>query len=418
MTVSPTFSGRSAPPARWIPVLLGLLTAVGPISTDIYLPAFPSMITSLHTTLGPVEMTLSVWFIGLAIGQLTMGPLSDRYGRRLPLVAGNIIFAAASAVCAAAPDIMTFTVARFIASVGASASLVIPTACVRDIVTDRQQGARMMSKLVMIMGIVPILAPVLGSFVVQYVSWRVIFWASAVYGVICVLLVLKTLPESLPENMRSNLSVSSLISRYLSLLTHRNFVSHALISSFSTFMSFSYLTASSAVFVLFFHFTSIQFAMLFGLFSVFMIGASQINGYLNTRFDSGKILTASVLVSLTGATALLLISVLYQMYPFHDETGMYTEIVLVIGSMIIALGATGLIYPNATMGALEDHPHIAGSASALTGTMQYTFGSLAGFLIGCFPGNSPLSMAGGMFCGALMMFLLLFLRPSAPKSGS
>ncbi|NHO31487.1 multidrug effflux MFS transporter [Acetobacter fallax] len=396
--------------AWWLPVLLGFLTAVGPISTDIYLPAFPAMEASLHTSLGSVQMTLSIWFAGLAIGQLSVGPMSDRYGRRMPLIIGNTIFGLASAACAAAPDIMTFSVARFVASIGASASLVIPTACVRDLVPDRREGARMMSKLVMVMGVVPILAPMLGGIVVTWVSWRVIFWASAAYGLICSLLVVRILPETLPPARRARLSPITLLSRYLGLLRHPDFLSHALIAAFSTFMSFSYLTAASAVFIVVFKFTPLHFSMLFGVFAVFMIGASQINGALVNRFDPSRILTASVLVSALGTIALMAVSIWVAHHPV-TQGGLQPVVILLIATMIVALGATGLIYPNATMGALAEHAQVAGAASALAGTMQYVFGSVAGILIGFMPTGTPVPMATGMLLGALMMAAVLPMRP-------
>lgn len=406
---------RSVP--GWLPVLLGFLTAVGPISTDIYLPAFPAMVRSLHTSLSSVQMTLSIWFVGLAIGQLTVGPLSDRFGRRGPLIAGNAIFAISSAICAAAPDILTFSLARFVASVGASASLVIPTACVRDLVPDQREGAKMMSRLVMVMGVVPILAPMLGGIVVTFVSWRVIFWASAVYGLISVLLVWRVLPETLEADKRQRVSGITLITRYFTLLRHRGFVSHALISSFSTFLSFSYLTAASPIFINGFGFTPFHFSMLFGLFAVFMIGASQVNGALVSRFDPTIILTVAVAVSTFGSLALLAVSLWLGVHP-PMTTGLSASIGVVILTMLITLSPTGVIYPNATMGALADHAHMAGTASALTGTMQYIFGAVAGVLIGTLSAKgvlgdaTPLPMAVGMVVGAVAMVACLPLRPA------
>ncbi|MDG6095209.1 multidrug effflux MFS transporter [Acetobacter sp. AN02] len=419
----PSGSGRSyVPPSRiawWMPVLLGVLTAVGPISTDIYLPAFPAMMRSLHTSLGSVQMTLSVWFAGLAIGQLTVGPLSDALGRRRPMIAGNLLFAVASAVCAWAPDITTFSIARFVASIGASASLVVPTACVRDMVPDRTAGARMMSRLVVVMGVVPVLAPMLGGLVVTLVSWRVIFWASAVYGLVCALLVLRFLPETLPRGRRYRLSPWVFAERYKLLLLNRMFLSHAMTGSFSTFMSFSYLTAASPVFILDFGFTPFQFSMLFGVFAVFMIGASRWNGSLVTRVDPGRVLTLSVYVALVGCMVLMGISVwdsLFPGQPGHPKAEF--QAFLTIVAMIVALGATGLIYPNATMGALSDFPHLAGAASALSGTLQYVMGAIAGTVVGSLPGGTSLPMAAGMLAGAAGMLIAARFRPAAAaKSG-
>ncbi|MGO2958056.1 MAG: multidrug effflux MFS transporter [Acetobacter sp.] len=395
----------------WVPLLLGFLTAVGPISTDIYLPAFPAMEQSFHTDAGNVQMTLSIWFIGLALGQLTVGPLSDRFGRRGPMLAGNFIYAVASAVCAFAPDILTFSIARFVASIGASASLVVPTACVRDMVPDRNAGAKMLSRLVMVMGVVPILAPMLGGMVVAVVSWRVIFWASAVYGALCVGLVWFLLPETLPLQKRVSLSPFTLIARYTTLLKDRAFSSHALVTGFSTFMQFSYLTAAAFVFIKMFNFSPLHFSMLFGVFSVFMIGASQINGLLVGRIDSSRLLSGAVLVSMLGGVLLVALVIWGKWYA--GPVWQQHQVWFIIAAMLLTLAPTGIIFPNAMMGALADHPSLAGAAAALAGTMQYVLGALAGFTLGQFATTSALPMAGCMLFGTIMMFVMCQFRPKS-----
>lgn len=398
----------------WVPLLLGFLTAVGPISTDIYLPAFPAMEQTFHTDAGNVQMTLSIWFVGLAMGQLSVGPLSDRFGRRGPMLVGNFVYAIASAVCAFAPDIATFTIARFVASIGASASLVVPTACVRDLVPDRNAGAKMLSRLVMVMGVVPILAPMLGGLVVAMTSWRVIFWASAAYGAICVLLVLWLLPETLPYQKRVALSPMTLVTRYLGLLRDRGFSAHALVTGFSTFMQFSYLTAASFVFIKMFGFSPLHFSMLFGVFSVFMIGASQVNGFLVGRIDSGKLLQGAVLVSVLGGAILLGLVIWGQWYA--GPIWQHYQVWFIIAAMLVTLAPTGIIFPNAMMGALADHPSLAGAAAALAGTMQYVLGALAGVALGQFATTSALPMAACMFFGSLMMLLMCTFRPKATSA--
>jgi DHA1 family bicyclomycin/chloramphenicol resistance-like MFS transporter len=396
--------------------MLGVLTAVGPISTDIYLPAFSAMVKDLHTGLASVQMTLSIWFVGLAIGQLTVGPLSDRFGRRTPLVVGNGLFTVCSVICAVAPDVLTFSVARFIASVGASASLVIPTACVRDLVPDQRAGARMMSKLIMVMGVVPILAPMLGGIVIAFVSWRIIFWVSALYGLVCVGLVLRLLPETLSPDLRLRMSPVMLLARYIGLLKHRGFASFALITAFSTFLSFSYLTAASPIFINGLGFTPFQFSMLFGLFALFMIGASQLNGVLISRFDPGGVLKSAVFLSTCGSLLLLAFSLWIGRHPQPVHAAPLTVIGLV-ALMLLTLAPTGVIYPNAAMGALTDHARVAGTASALMGTMQYMFGAAAGALVGliaklpAFSSSTPLPMAIGMTIGSVAMIVCLRFRP-------
>ncbi|MFT8783668.1 multidrug effflux MFS transporter [Acetobacter syzygii] len=394
----------------WFSLLLGFLTAVGPISTDIYLPAFPAMEQSFHTSAGNVQFTLAVWFVGLAIGQLSVGPLADRYGRRMPLLVGNALYAVASAICAFAPDVTTFSVARFVASVGASASLVVPTACVRDVVSDRAAGARMMSRLIMVMGVVPILAPMLGGLVVEFVSWRIIFWASAVYGVVCVALVLWILPETLPYQKRQALSPMTLVTRYVTLLWDKGYGIYAMMTAFSTFMSFSYLTAAPFVFVQLFHFSPLHFSMLFGVMSVFMIGASQVNGLLVGRVDPGRLLYGAVAMAVLGTVLMVGVSVWSVWYA--SAASREYEVWLLIGTMVLALAPTGIIFPNAMTMALADHPAQAGAASALAGTLQYVLGALAGVVVGQFAATSSLPMAGCMCFGAVMMLCMHVFRPA------
>src|SRR6195952_2751645 len=165
----------------WLPVLLGFLTAVGPLSTDMYLPAFPAIEASLGGQPGMAQITLATWFAGLAVGQITQGSLSDRYGRRGPLIFGTLVYSLANAGCALAPDIWTLSILRFIAAFGGSASMVIPRAIVRDL-ADGHAAARLMSRLMLVMGAAPILAPTLGGLVLGFASWHAIFWLTFAYG--------------------------------------------------------------------------------------------------------------------------------------------------------------------------------------------------------------------------------------------
>src|SRR5579859_2800345 len=154
----------------WLPALLGLLSAVGPISTDMYLPAFPAIEAALGGRPGTAQVTLATWFLGLAVGQITQGSLSDRFGRRGPLIVGTGLFTVASIGCALAPDLATLSAMRLLAAIGGSASMVVPRAIVRDL-SDGHAAARMMSRLVLVMGVAPILAPTLGGFVLATLGW-------------------------------------------------------------------------------------------------------------------------------------------------------------------------------------------------------------------------------------------------------
>jgi DHA1 family bicyclomycin/chloramphenicol resistance-like MFS transporter len=172
----------------WLPILLGFLTAVGPVSTDMYLPAFPAIEASLGAGDGSAQLTLATWFVGLAFGQLTQGSLADRFGRRRPLLVATAFYTLASAGCALSPNLATLSAMRFLAGFSGSASMVIPRAIVRDL-ADGHEAARLMSRLILVMGAAPILAPTLGGLVLGFGSWRTIFWIATAYGAICTVLV-------------------------------------------------------------------------------------------------------------------------------------------------------------------------------------------------------------------------------------
>ncbi|CAP55286.1 multidrug effflux MFS transporter [Gluconacetobacter diazotrophicus] len=404
-------SAVAAGSMSWIAILLGFLTAVGPVSTDIYLPAFPALEASLHAPAGSAEMTLAVWFVGLAVGQITMGPVSDRFGRRMPMLVGTLVYTLASVGCAVAPDIWTFSSFRLLASLGASASLVIPSACVRDL-SHGNEAARLMSRLVLVMGVVPILAPTLGGFVLSFTTWRSIFWASAVYGLICTFLIARVLPETLAAHDRSVMPPVALAGRYLTLVRDRGFITNALVAGFGAFMSFTYLSAAPSVFIHLFGFSPAQFGMLFGVFAVCMIGASQLNGVLVGRIDATRILGISVGTAVLGTVAMTVVSIVMA---FAMKGGVMLHslaLVPLVLTMMVALGTTGIIGPNATVGAMADHPRLAGSASAFVGTLQYVLGAVAGAIVGMLPATTPVPMSGVMLTGAVIMLLMVLLRPA------
>ncbi|QNT77497.1 multidrug effflux MFS transporter [Entomobacter blattae] len=394
-------------PSRWMPVILGILTAVGPVSTDIYLPAFPQLEKGLHGLPGSAQFTLSVWFVGLAIGQITLGPLSDRFGRRGPMLIGTVIYTLSSIGCAMAPNIVVFSVFRFFASLGASASLVVPSAAVRDIVRGNM-ASKMMSQLVLIMGIVPILAPTLGGLVLHVTTWRAIFWASAVYGMVCIFMIWRVLPETLIVEKRVFLPISAFLGRYITLCKDRGFISHSVISGFSAFVSFTYLSAAPAVFMHLFGLTPAQFGMMFGLFAVGMIGASQLNGMLVSRVGSRKLLSLSTFLAMVGTLILTILAIIVELEQIPLHGGVMIAFVVFL---LLTLATTGMIGPNAMVGALANHPRFAGSAAAFIGTLQYVLGAVAGFIIGKLPVHSVIPMAVTMLLGSIAMVIAARLRP-------
>jgi len=385
----------------WLPLLLGFLTAVGPITTDMYLPAFPAIEASLHAPTGTAQITLATWFAGLAIGQPTQGTLSDRYGRRGPLIFGTAIYTLANAGCALAPDLTTLSLMRFIAGFGGAASMVIPRAVVRDL-TEGHAAARLMSKLILVMGAAPILAPTLGGLVLSVASWHVLFWVTTAYGALCCVLVAALLPDTLADHRRLRLSFAGVIQRYIIVARDRVFLAYAAMGGFGMFGMFAYIGGSSPVFIETFHFTPAQFGMLFGMGAASFIVGSQISPRLLPRFGVNRVVRVAATVYLLAASVLTLLA-------FLDVGGAWG----IVPPVMVAMACMGFVMPNSAVGALSRHAAQAGSASALMGTLQFCLAALSGVLVGLLTDGTARGMAGLMLFGAVAVVAADRLRPAA-----
>ena len=386
----------------WLPILLGFLTATGPLSTDMYLPAFPAIESSLGGLPGTAQITLAAWFAGLAVGQVTQGSLADRYGRRTPLIVGTLIYTAASAGCALAPDIWWLSAFRFIAAFGGSASMVIPRAMVRDL-ADGHAAARLMSRLMLVMGAAPILAPTLGGFVLTVASWHAIFWLTTAYGAICALLVWRALPDTLNPRHRVRLSLAGTLNRYIAVARDRGFMAFALTGGFGMFGMFAYIGGSSPVFINHFGFTPEQYGMLFGISALTYITASQINPRLVGRFGIPVILRVAVITATLGGLGMCIVAF----------TGLDRPAPIVV-CIVVAMGSMGFVMPNAAVGALSRHATQAGTASALMGTIQFTLAAFSGIMVGAFTDGTPRPMAAMLLAGTGAALVADRLRPKLP----
>jgi DHA1 family bicyclomycin/chloramphenicol resistance-like MFS transporter len=380
-----------------LPLLLGFLIAVGPVSTDMYLPAFPAIARDFHDSAAP-QISLAAYFIGLAIGQMTQGALSDRLGRRTPLLVGLIIYTFASIGCTLCWDVSSFAVFRLLAALGCSAGVVIPRAMVRDL-ADGPAAAKLFSKLMLVMGVAPIVSPMLGSAVVSLASWRMIFAVAALYGVIAVVCVWRLLPDTLPVARRTRIGLVPVIVRYVTICRERAFITHALTGCFTSACLFAYLSATPQIFIGHFGWSTADYAALFGLNSMAYIGYNQLNPALVNRFGVGAVITVAVWVLVAACAALLVIG----LFPGGP-------LPIVLGLLMAELGF-GLVTPCAMVGALTRHQGHAGSASALLGTMQYTGGAIAGLAMGVLGDGTALPMAVAMFLCALGALLAAGARP-------
>jgi DHA1 family bicyclomycin/chloramphenicol resistance-like MFS transporter len=401
-----SFSPSGSVVPGWLPFLLGYLTALGPLATDMYLPAFPAIEATFGAGgTGAAQATLATWFAGLAIGQIVQGALADRFGRRRPLIAGAALFTLASLGCALAPDLGTLTLCRFLQAVGGSASMVIPRAVVRDL-ADGLAAARMIARLILVMGAAPILAPSLGGLLLLLGDWRLIFWVLACYGLSSGVLVWRRLPETLPLARRVALGPGELAARYAAVARERAFITHALMGGGTMFALFAFIAGGPPVFIGHFGVSPQGFAVLFGLGAAGFIAGSQANPPLAAHFGADRVMRAANRTSL-GCLALLAAAA-------ATETG---GLVAVVALIAATLACGGLVMPNAAVGALSRHAAHAGTASALMGALQFTLAATAGALAGLVGDGTPLPMVLLMLAGILGAAVADRLRPPLPGGG-
>ncbi len=391
----------NGPLPRRLPLLLGFLIAIGPVSVDMYLPAFPTIAQQFHDKAAP-QLTLAAYFIGLGIGQMIQGPLSDRIGRRMPILCGLALYTLASLGCAAAWSAASLSAFRVLAALGGSAAIVIPRAMVRD-VADGAAAATLFSRLTLVMGVAPIIAPILGSAVVLFASWRVIFLLAAVWGIVAITLVWRFLPDTLPLSRRSLIGPRSIVIRYGEIAMDRGFITHAFAGTFAVSAMFAYIGGSPGVFIKHYHWSPTGYAMLFAINAAAYIGFSQINPLLVNRFGIRPIITIAVAGLLCAAILLMSFAV--------TAAG---PLPIMAGLFLCEFGF-GLILPNTMVGALSRHQAHAGSASALMGTIQYGGGAIAGALVGLYANGTALPMALIMLVCAVLATIAAALRPRSEK---
>ncbi|MCQ8240708.1 multidrug effflux MFS transporter [Rhizosaccharibacter radicis] len=383
-----------------ITVLLALLTAVGPISTDMYLPAFPVMKAALAARPGEAQMTLAAWFLGLSVGQLTHGPLADHYGRRRPLMFGTLLYTVASIGCALSESMTVLSWWRLWAAFGGAASLVIPRAVIADVVTDGVEATRMISRMVVVMGVVPVIAPTVGGLIAQYGSWRDIFWIAALYGGSCALLIHLLLPETARTRHSARLRIGESLARYVLVWRSRSFRSHALEGGFATFSLFAFLGGAPPVFLNHYNLTPAQFGEVFILNAVGYILGTQANARVAARFGPDRALTDGCL-SLFGTVLIMLVLAI------TDRGGPIPMALAMMGCM----GALGFVLPGAAVGSVLRNNRHAGAASALYGTTVFFVGAVSTALVGWIGSERPLAMVLLMLLGAALAFAFDRQRP-------
>lgn len=387
----------------WLPLLLGVLTAVGPMSTDMYLPAFPAIEASLGGQAGSAQITLAAWFLGLAVGQITQGTASDRFGRRRPLIAGLCLYTLASIGCAVSTNLLTLSLFRFVSALGGSAGMVVPRAVVRDL-ADGHEAVRLMSQLMLIMGVTPILAPTLGGVILgSGGSWHMIFWAATAYGLICMVAVWRLLPDTLPPHRRIRLRAGALLLRCLAIARERGFLTNAVLASWTSFAIFAYVAGSPPVFIQVFHLTPAQYGILFGANAACYISAIQINTRAVYRWGLSRVMN--------WASAAFLLSTTIEMTMAWLRVSHLWLVLLPLTAGWISMG---FLSPNAGISALSRHARRAASASALMGTFQFILAAVSGIGISFLEDGTARPMASLLLLGSIGVAAANFLRPRLP----
>lgn len=382
-------------------LLIGALSAFAPLSIDMYLPGLPRIATDLGATESQVQLTLTACVLGLAIGQLIAGPLSDRLGRRRPLLVGLALYTVASLLCAIVTSIEPFILLRVLQGIGGAAGIVIARAVVRDHFAG-SQAARFFALTMLVNGLAPILAPVIGAQLMLVTSWQGTFLVLAAIGAVLFVFAGLRLQESLPPERRRSGGLGQVARVYRSLLLDRSFMGFVMASSLAFAAMFSYIASSPFVVQDLYGQSPQAFSLVFAMNALGIVTCAQVSGLLVGRVGPRRILTAGLAIMAAGGIVLVAAAATDLGLP-----GILLGYLMVVSSY-------GLVAPNATALALTDHAHQAGSASALMGAVQFIVGAIAAPLVGLGGTTSALPTAIGIAMCAWLAFVAFHLL--APRT--
>jgi DHA1 family bicyclomycin/chloramphenicol resistance-like MFS transporter len=376
-------------------LVLGLLTAIGPFSIDMYLPGFEDIAASLGTTAAMVALSLSSFFVGVSVGQLLYGPLMDRYGRKKPLYAGLGLYIAATVVCMETRDIHTLIVLRFIQAVGACGAQVAAMAMVRDLF-GAEDSAKVYSLLLLVLGASPMIAPTAGGYIVSVWSWRIVFLVLLIMAVLITVLTIFLLPESYPADKQFSLKPLSILRNFLAVLRVRKFFVYMLVQAFAFSGLLAYVAGSPLLFMGYFHLDKRTYGWVFAFLAVAFIVLSQLNRVLLRKYKSEQIvwvaLTAQVIVAVCFVAGTLL---------------GWCGLGLTIFFLFAFLTSLGFTYPNASALSLAPFSKNAGTASALLGFFQLGVGTLASVGVSIFSNGTPVSLVVVMAATSVIAMAIL-----------
>ena len=399
-------AGKNSPGKLRFALILGGLTAFGPLSIDMYLPALPQLTRELGATAAQAQLTLTAVLLGLAFGQLVAGPVSDAVGRRKPLMAGLVLYIAATVLCALTESIHWLAVFRALQGFGAAAGMVIARASVRDLYSG-SEAARFFSSLMLVGGLAPILAPVIGGQVLALTTWRGVFVVLTAFGVLLMLFAALALPETKPPQWRQPARLGATFRTFGMLLAKPSFLGNALAAGLAMAAMFAYVSGSSFVLQNIYGLSPQSYAIVFGLNAIGLVGAGQVNARLVGRVASEARLLLTALSAASVAGAVLVVATLLGL-----------PLPVLLAALFVMIASLGFVMPNTTTLALADHREVSGSASALLGVTQFVVGALAAPLVGMGGVGSALPMVSVMFAvvvASTTVFLTLGRRATAQQ---
>jgi DHA1 family bicyclomycin/chloramphenicol resistance-like MFS transporter len=384
-------------------IILGMIVAIGPLSIDMYLPGLPAIQTGFNATAAEVQLTLSAFLVGYSLGQLIYGPLSDRFGRKPVLLSGISLFTLSSLLCAVSVNIESLIVLRFLQAAGGGAGVVLARAIVRDYF-PANETARLLSLISVVTLCAPLVAPVLGGYLLVWAGWRSIFWTLSGFGICYLLLIATAIRESHPPEKRQPLNITTTFSAYREILSHRQSLGYILSSTLSAAAIFAYIASAPFVFIEVYGIRPDNFGYLYALITSGLIICAIINSRLVTRAGLDKMIIYGHLIRISGVVILILLAVF--------ETGGLAGVVF---ALILCVSPTIIININSAAGLLHIFPQYSGTASSISGAAMFAGGAVAAPVVGIFHENSimPLTLTMAVFsCASIATYWLLVIRSS------
>ncbi|MEU8005696.1 multidrug effflux MFS transporter [Catellatospora sp. NPDC049111] len=388
---------------RTLILVLGSMSAFGALSFDMYLPAFPTIAADLRVSPAAVQLTLTVALIGIALGQFVMGPLSDRWGRRRPIIAGTVLFFVSSLLITLAPTIEVMTALRLVQGFAGGIGIAISRAVVRDLYSGAE-ASRFFSRLTLVFGVAPVIAPTIGAAVLEFTSWRGVFALLALYGLVMVVVGWRFLPETLPAERRRTGGLAEVGSGFKVLAADRRFWGYTAAQGLTFAGMFAYLSSGSFVLQEVYGVSAQAYGLIFGLNALGLVAVGQLNARLVGRRTPRALLFAA----LAGAVAAGILMI--------GGAGLHS-LTIVVAMLFVYIASLGMVAPNSTALALDGHAQMAGTAAALMGAVQSVIGAIAGPIVAALGASSGMPMAAAMFGFAALSVLTatVLTRHGQPK---